>query len=68
MHINGPSTNETLSNRNNRSREGGSSNSGVGVGGSQHFNPQIPPIENGIDFRHTTSHNPSSGNNSSSAR
>lgn len=69
MHINGPSTNETTSNRNNRSRESGG-NSGVGGGnpGSQHFNSQIPPIENGIDFRHTTSHNPSSGNNSSSAR
>lgn len=67
MHINGPSgTNETSSNRNNRSREG---NSGgvVGNTGNQHFNSQIP-IENGIDFRHTTSHNPSSGTNSSSAR
>lgn len=71
MHINGPSTNETSSNRNNRSREGVSSNSvGGGGGGSvgnQHFNSQIP-IENGIDFRHTTSHNTSIGSNSSSAR
>lgn len=67
MHINGPSTNESSSNRSNRSREGGSSNSGgSGSTGSQHFNPQLP-IENGIDFRHTTSH-PSSGSNSSSAR
>lgn len=70
MHINGPSTNETSSNRNNRSREGVSSNSVGGGGGSvgnQHFNSQIP-IENGIDFRHTTSHNTSIGSNSSSAR
>lgn len=67
MHINGPSTNEISSNRNNRSREGSSNSGGGGSTGIQHFNSQMP-VENGIDFRHASSHNPSSGNNSSSAR
>jgi len=56
IHVNGPTEAIISSSRTGRST--GNSGAQSTNAGQQNFNSQLP-VENGIDFRHTTSHSSS---------